>query len=129
VRGSQLCGCVLAYLRNYIVVVFRCGAAYRRAMGIFRSATTSREGESHAVRDGNSAVSRLVLFMARMLLWGCVLLLIIRGIFSEFSTGPQTATTTRGVPGPGSVPSPARLSTSGSMGAVPAYPARPTEGK
>jgi hypothetical protein len=98
-------------------------------MGIFRSATTSRDGEAHAVRDGNSAVSRLVRFMARMLLWGCVLLLIIRGIVSEFNTGPQTATTTRGAPGPSSVPAPAHLSTGGSMGTVPAYPARPKEGK
>jgi hypothetical protein len=98
-------------------------------MGIFRSATTSRDGEAPAVRDGDSAVSCLVRFTARMLLWGCVLLLIIRGIVSEFSTGPQTVTTTRGVPGPGSVSGPAHLSTGGSAGTVPAYPARPTEGK
>jgi hypothetical protein len=98
-------------------------------MSLFRSAITSREGEAPAVRDGSSAVSRLVRFVARMLLWGCVLLLIIRGIFSEFSTGPQTVTTTRGVTGPISVPAPAHLSTGGSTGTVPAYLTQPKEGK
>lgn len=99
-------------------------------MSLFRSAITSREGEAPAVRDGNSAVGRLVRFMARMLLWGCVLLLIIRGILSEFSA-PQTVTTTRGVTGTVSAP-PARVSTTGgSTGAVnqPASPAQSPEGK
>lgn len=96
-------------------------------MSLFRSAITSREG--NAVRDSNSAVNRVVRFVAQMLLWGCVLLLIIRGIFSEFSTGPQTVTTTRGVTGPISVPAPAHLSTGGSTKTVPASPAQPTEGK
>jgi hypothetical protein len=94
-------------------------------MSLFRSAKTSREEEAPAVRDGNSAVSRLVRFTARMLLWGCVLLLIIRGIASEFSA-PQTAITTRGVTGTASEP-PARVSTTGgSPGAVnqPASPAQ-----
>jgi|HubBroStandDraft_6_1064221.scaffolds.fasta_scaffold05309_9 hypothetical protein len=99
-------------------------------MSIFRSAITSREGEAHAVRDGNSAVSRLIRFVARMLLWGCVLLLIIRGIFSEFSTGPQMVTKTRGVTRPTvSVPAAAHLSTGSSAGTVPAYPTQPKEGK
>jgi len=106
-------------------------------MSLFSSAKTSREDEAPAVRDGNSAVSRLVRFTARMLLWGCVLLLLIRGIASEFSA-PQTVTTTRGVTGTVSAPParvsapPARVSTTGgSPGAVnqPASPAQSPEGK
>lgn len=99
-------------------------------MSPFRSANTSREDQAPAVRDGNSAVSRLVRFTARMLLWGCVLLLIIRGIASEFSA-PQTVTTTRGVTGAVSAP-PARVSTTGgSTGAVnqPASPAQSPGGR
>jgi hypothetical protein len=100
-------------------------------MSLFRSATTSREEEAPAVRDGNSAVNRLVRFTARMLLWSCVLLLIIRGIASEFSA-PQTAITTHGVTGTVSAPAPAHANTTGgSTGAVkqPTYPARSSEGK
>lgn len=99
-------------------------------MSLFRSAKTSREDRAPAVRDGSSAVGRLVRFTARMLLWGCVLLLIIRGIASEFSA-PQTVTTTRGVTGAVSAP-PARVSTTGGLpGAVsqPASPAQSVEGK
>jgi hypothetical protein len=51
----------------------------------------------NAVRD-SSGIQRLIRFAARMLLWGCVLLLVVRGIASEFSA-PQTATTTRGARG------------------------------
>jgi hypothetical protein len=58
-------------------------------MSLFRSATSPREGEARAAR-GDSAVGRLVRFAARTLLWGCVLLLIIRGIFSEFTSTPRT---------------------------------------
>ena len=79
---------------------------------------------------GNSAVSRLVRFTARILLWGCVLLLIIRGILSELNPGPQTVTTTRGVTGSAIAP-PARVSTTGgATGAVnqPTYPAQASEG-
>jgi hypothetical protein len=100
-------------------------------MSLFRSATISREDEASAVRDGNSAVSRLIRFTARILLWGCVLLLIIRGIASEFSA-PQTVTTTRGVTRTVSAPAPAHVSTTGgSTGAVnqPTYPPQSPEGK
>jgi hypothetical protein len=99
-------------------------------MSLFRSANTSREDEPPTVRDGNSAVGRLVRFMARMLLWGCVLLLIVRGITSEFSL-PQTVTTTGGVTGTVSAP-PARVNMTGGLpGAVnqPASPAQSVEEK
>jgi hypothetical protein len=65
-----------------------------------------------------------------MLLWGCVLLLIIRGIASEFSA-PQTVTTTRGVTGAVSA-LPAHVGTTGgSMGTVnqPVSPAQSPKGK
>jgi hypothetical protein len=68
-------------------------------MSLLGSATRSRDGRAPTVLDGSSAVGRLVRFAARMLLWGCVLLLIIRGIASEFAT-PQRVTTTRGVSAP-----------------------------
>jgi hypothetical protein len=85
-------------------------------MALFGSAKTSREDEAPVVRDGNSAIARLVRFTARMLLWGCVLLLIVRGILSEFRLGPQTVTTTRGVTGTVSAP-------------PTAHPAQSSEGK
>jgi hypothetical protein len=68
-------------------------------MSLLGSATKSRDDQTPTVRDGSSAVGGLVRFAARTLLWGCVLLLLIRGIASEFAT-PQTITTTRGVSAP-----------------------------
>jgi hypothetical protein len=41
-------------------------------------------------------VNRLTRFVGRMLLWGCVLLLLIRGMASYLSTGSHVVTTTRG---------------------------------
>lgn len=100
-------------------------------MSLFRSATTPREDQAHVVGRGNSAVSRLVRFMARTLLWGCVLLLIIRGILSELNPGPQAVTTTRGAAGSPIAPSARVSTTGGATGAVnqPAYPAQAPEGK
>jgi hypothetical protein len=100
-------------------------------MRFFHGANASRKDQASAVRDGNSAVTRLVRFTARILLWGCVLLLLIRGIASEFSSGPRMLTTTRGVTGTVSVPVPAHVTTGGPAGAVgrPAHPARSSEGK
>lgn len=43
-------------------------------------------------------VNRLVRFAGRLLLWGCVLLLLVRGIASYFGGGDsRVMTTTRGV--------------------------------
>ena len=36
-------------------------------------------------------------FAGRVLLWGCVLLLLVRGALSLLSTGSRVVTTTRGV--------------------------------
>jgi hypothetical protein len=39
----------------------------------------------------------LTRLVGRLLLWGCVLLLLIRGAISMFGTGSGVVTTTRGV--------------------------------
>jgi hypothetical protein len=97
-------------------------------MSFLRSAKTSRSDQTSAVRDGNGAVTRLVRFTARMLLWGCVLLLIIRGVISEFNPGPHIVTTTRGVSGTISIPATAPVTTT-SNGSAPASSAQSSEGK
>lgn len=98
-------------------------------MSFLRSAKTSRSDQTLAVRDGNSAVTRLVRFTARMLLWGCLLLLIVRGIISEFNPGPHVVTTTRGgASGAISIPAPAPVTTTGN-GTTPASRAQSSEGK
>jgi len=98
-------------------------------MSFLRSAKISRSDQTPAVRDGVSAVTRLVRFTARMLLWGCVLLLIVRGIISEFNPAPRVLGTTRGgASGAISVPAPAPAATS-SDGNSPASFARASEGK
>lgn len=63
--------------------------------------------------NGSSVGGRLARAAGRPVLWGCVLLLIIRGIASEFSA-PQKVTTTRGVTGTVS---------------QPVYPAQKQEGR
>jgi hypothetical protein len=68
-------------------------------MSIFDSETESREGQAPTVRDDSRAVGRLVRFAGRVLLWGCVLMLLVRGVASEFHS-PQTGTTTRALPAP-----------------------------
>jgi hypothetical protein len=90
------------WLRTGVRTWLWCFGRARRTvatMRFFSSESKSREGRVPTVRDRSGAVGRLVRFVARMLLWGCVLLLIIRGIASEFQT-PQTVTATRGVPAP-----------------------------
>lgn len=83
--------CVLAYLRKHTVVVFGHGGAYLRRMSIFRN-TNSQHGGPQV------GVNRLARFVGRLLLWGCVLLLLMRGIASYFGGGdPGVVTTTRGV--------------------------------
>lgn len=58
-------------------------------MTVFRRTTTSeRQPES---------VKRLARFAGRVLLWGCVLLLLVRGIASYFDSTSRVPTTTSGV--------------------------------
>lgn len=98
-------------------------------MSFLRSAKTSRSDQTSAVRDGNSAVTRLVRFTARMLFWGCVLLLIVRGIISEFNPGSHVVTTTRGgASGAISIPASAPVTTTDN-GTAPASRAQSSEGK
>jgi hypothetical protein len=42
-------------------------------------------------------VTRLIHVAGRALLWGCVLLLLVRGIASYFDNNSRVSTTTRGV--------------------------------
>jgi len=71
-------------------VVFLRGGAYLRHMSIF--------GKSNSQKDGSTAgVTRLTRFAGRVLLWGCVLLLLVRGIASYFDMTSRVPTTTRGV--------------------------------
>jgi hypothetical protein len=58
-------------------------------MTVFRRTTTS---ESQA-----KSVNRLARFAGRVLLWGCVLLLLVRGIASYFDATSRVPTTTSGV--------------------------------
>jgi hypothetical protein len=54
-------------------------------------------GKSQTRQDGSAVgVNRLTRFVGRMMLWGCVLLLLIRGIASYLSPGSHVVTTTRG---------------------------------
>ena len=54
--------------------------------------------------------TRLARVLGRLLLWGCVLLLLIRGAISMLNTGSRVVTTTRGVTV--TVTQPARAETS-----------------
>ena len=67
-------------------------------------------GKSNSQQDGSAVgAGRLTRFVGRLLLWGCVLLLLIRGMASYLSTGSHVVTTTRGagvtVMQPATVPS------------------------
>lgn len=71
-------------------MVFSRRGTYLCRMNIF--------GKSQTQQDGSAiSVNRLTRVVGRMLLWGCVLLLLIRGIASYLSLGSHVVTTTRGV--------------------------------
>lgn len=54
-------------------------------------------GKSNSRQDGSAVgVSRLTRCVGRLLLWGCVLLLLIRGMASYLGTGSHVVTKTRG---------------------------------
>ena len=54
-------------------------------------------GKSKSQQDGSAVgASRLTRVVGRMLLWGCVLLLLVRGMASYLSPGSHVVTTTRG---------------------------------
>lgn len=71
-------------------MVFCEGAIYRRPMTVIRRTPTESQTPQ--------SVNRLARFVGRLLLWGCVLLLLVRGIASYFGgDDPRVVTTTRGV--------------------------------
>jgi len=54
-------------------------------------------GKSNSQQKGSAVgVGRLIRFVGRLLLWGCVLLLLIRGMASYLGTGLHVVTTARG---------------------------------
>jgi hypothetical protein len=64
-------------------------------MSVFRKATNS-ESQPSLGRYPAVGVNRLARFVGRVLLWGCVLLLLVRGAMSYLHTEARTITT-RGV--------------------------------
>lgn len=71
-------------------MVFWARPAYGHPMTVIRRTTTSRAGAT----DGVNRFARLA---GRVLLWGCVLLILVRGIASYFNTTSRVPTTIRGV--------------------------------
>lgn len=65
-------------------------------MGFLRRTTTSQGSQANAARRSAQGITRATSLLGRVLLWGCVLLLLIRGIASVLGGVPQTAKT----PGP-----------------------------
>jgi hypothetical protein len=72
------------------VVALGGGEPYGPSMTIFGYTNPQRSGPP-------GSVSRAGRVVARLLLWGCVVLLLIRGIASYLASDPHVATTTRGV--------------------------------
>lgn len=65
-------------------------------MTVIRRATKS-EMRQAGDRVSVESLNRLARFAGRVVLWGCVLLLLVRGIASYFDTTSRVPTTTRGV--------------------------------
>jgi hypothetical protein len=61
-------------------------------MTVFRRTTTGETQPSTPI----DKLNRLARFAGRVLLWGCVLLLLVRGMASYFDTTSRVPTTTRG---------------------------------
>jgi hypothetical protein len=60
--------------------------------------TTSHESDPRVARPQSDGLTRLARVVGRLLLWGCVLLLLIRGALSMLGTPePHVGTATRGV--------------------------------
>lgn len=59
--------------------------------------TTNSETQSSVGHSQTGGLARLGRFVGRLLLWGAVLLLLVRGIASYFGPPTHVVTTTRGV--------------------------------
>jgi hypothetical protein len=94
-----------------LVVFFTC-RDYCRPMTVFRR--TSQENQSGIGRSPADVLTRLVRIAGRVLLWGCVLLLLVRGALSLLSTDTRTVTKASGVTV--TVTQPARAETSQAQG-------------
>lgn len=76
-------------------MVFPPPDAYRGPMTVFRR--TSQENQSGIGRSSTDGLTRLAHVAGRVLLWGCVLLLLVRGALSLLSTDTRVVSSTRGV--------------------------------
>lgn len=65
-------------------------------MSLFGRSTISQDHQSRAVRGGDVA-GRLARGLGRVLLWGCVLLLLVRGIVSVLDPSPTVRVPTQTV--------------------------------
>lgn len=81
-------------------------------MTVFRR--TSQENQSGIGRSPVDGFTRLVHIAGRVLLWGCVLLLLVRGAISLLSTDTRVVTKASGVTV--TVTQPARTETSQAQG-------------
>jgi hypothetical protein len=77
-----------------VVFLPRCG--YGRPMTVFHR-RTSQETQSSIGRSPADGFTRLAHIAGRLLLWGCVLLLLIRGALSLLNTATRDVGRTRGV--------------------------------
>jgi hypothetical protein len=93
-------------------VVFSQCRGYCRPMTAFRR--TLQENQSGVGRSSADGFTRLVHITGRVLLWGCVLLLLVRGALSLLSTDTRTVTKDGGVTV--TVTQPARTETSRAQG-------------
>jgi hypothetical protein len=65
-------------------------------MSVFRRATSS-DSQLSAAPKGGDGLAQLGRFVGRVLLWGCVVLLLVRGIASYFTPTSDVVTEPRGV--------------------------------
>lgn len=84
----QLPGCKGTCSLALAVVALDRNDPYGRPMTVIRRTTSESQPSEN--------VNRLARFVGRMLLWGCVLLLLVRGVASYLSTGSHVVTTSRG---------------------------------
>jgi len=65
-------------------------------MSFLRSARTSQDRQDDTVGAGGERVTGVARVVGRLVLWGCVLLLLIRGVASVLAGPPQPTRTPAG---------------------------------
>jgi hypothetical protein len=78
------------------LVVFSLAAIYGRCMSVFRRANSQQSKPGVGRSVAGTGMGRPARFLGRVLLWGCVLLLLVRGVSSYLSSDPGPATGPRG---------------------------------